>query len=235
MAIFDDLSNDVSTIINTTWNKRNGNKVPSTEDVALAGGAVELDATYLYSDLANSSKMAKQFDRRIAAKIFKSYHSTSCRLLRHYGGKVISFDGDRVLAVFYGDSKNTSAATSALKITYVVNELIRKKFENKYDSVRNANFRISHGTGIDTGTVLIIRAGVRGTNDLVSIGKGPNLAAKLSDLRNARTYITSSVYNQLHESAKFGGNPRQNMWESRSWEFLGDNMTIYRSSWQWKP
>jgi hypothetical protein len=25
------------------------------------------------------------------------------------------------------------------------------------------------------------------------------------------------------------------MWESRSWEFLGDNMTIFRSSWQWKP
>ena len=48
-------------------------------------------------------------------------------------------------------------------------------------------------------------------------------------------YITSTVYNQLHESAKYGGNPRKNMWESRSWEFLGDKMTIYRSTWQWKP
>jgi class 3 adenylate cyclase len=235
MAIFDDLNSDVSTIINTTWNKRNGNKVPSTKDVVLTGGAVELNATYLYSDLASSSKIAKQFDRRIAAKIFKSFHSATCKLLRHHGGTVISFDGDRVLAVFYGDTKNTSAAKSALKITYVVNELIREKFEKKYDSVQNANFRISHGTGIDTGTVLIVRAGVRGTNDLVSIGRGPNLAAKLSDLRNARTYITSSVYNQLHDSAKFGGNPIKNMWESRSWEFLGDNMTIFRSSWQWKP
>jgi class 3 adenylate cyclase len=235
MAIFDDLSSDVSTVINTTWNKRNGNKVPSTTDVALTGGAIELDATYLYSDLANSSNIAKQFDRRIAAKIIKSFHSTTCRLIRHHGGTVISFDGDRVLAVFYGETKNTNAAKCALTITYVVNELIREKFEKKYDVVRNANFRISHGTGIDTGTVLIVRAGVRGTNDLISIGRGPNLAAKLSDLRNARTYITSSVYNQLHESAKLGGNPQQNMWESRSWEFLDDKMIIYRSSWQWKP
>jgi len=235
MAVFDNLNSDINTIINTTWNKRNGNKVPSTEDIALAGGAVELDATYLYSDLANSSKIAKQFDRRIAAKIFKSFHSATCRLIRHHDGTVISFDGDRILAIFHGDTKNTSATKCALQITYVVNELIRKKFEKKYDAVRNANFRISHGTGVDTGTVLIVRAGARGTNDLVSIGRGPNLAAKLSDLRNARTYITSSVYNQLHESAKFGGNPRQNMWESRTWEFLRDKMTIYRSSWQWKP
>lgn len=235
MAIYDDLNSDINTIINTTWNKRNGNKVPSTEDVALAGGAVELDATYLYTDLANSSKIAKQFDRRIAAKIFKSFHSAACRLIRHHEGTVLSFDGDRVLAVFHGSSKNTSATKCALKINYVVTKLIREKFENKYDVVRNASFRISHGTGIDTGTVLIVRAGARGANDLVSIGSGPNLAAKLSDLRTAQTYITSSVYNQIHDSAKFGGDPRRNMWESCSWEFLGDKMTIYRSTWLWKP
>jgi len=235
MAIFDNLKSDINTIINTTWNKRNGYKVPSTEDVALAGGAVELDATYLYSDLANSSKIAKLFDRRITAKIFKSFHSATCRLIRYHDGTVISFDGDRVLAVFHGGMKNTNAAKCALQVTYVVNELIRKKFEKKYNVVRNASFKISHGTGIDTGTVLIVRAGARGTNDLVSIGRGPNLAAKLSDLRNARTYVTSSVYNKLHKSAKFGGSPQQNMWESRTWDFLGDKMAIYRSSWQWKP
>jgi len=235
MAIFDDLKSDVSTIINTPWNTRKGNKVPSTEDIALAGGAVELDATYLYSDLANSSKIAKQLDRRIAAKIFKSFHSTTCRLIRHHGGTVISFDGDRVLAVFHGNTKDTKAAKCALKITYVVDKLIREKFEKNHDTVQNANFKISHGTGIDTGTVLIVRAGARGTNDLVSIGRGPNLAAKLSDLRNARTYITSSVYNKLHKSAIVGGILEQNMWKSCSWVFLDDRMTIYRSSWQWKP
>jgi class 3 adenylate cyclase len=235
MAILDDINNDIDNILDTTWNKRKGSKVPSTEDVALAGGAVELDATYLYSDLANSSKIAKQFDRRIAAKIFKAFHSTTCRLIRYHDGTVLSFDGDRVLAVFHGESKNTNAVKCALKINHVVTKLIREKFEKKYEVVKNAKFRISHGTGIDTGTVLIVRAGARGTNDLVSIGRGPNLAAKLSDLRNARTYITSSVYNQLNDNAKYGGNPKKNMWESRSWEFLEEKMTIYRSSWTWEP
>ena len=238
MAVLDDIITGVNNVISTTWNKRNGNKVPSTDDIALNGGAVELDATYLYTDLAHSSRIVKEFDRRIAAKIFKTFHFTSCRLIRDHGGMILSFDGDRVLAVFHGDSKNTSATKCALKINYVVSKVIRPKFENHYDPVRKANFNISHGTGIDTGTVLIVRAGVRGSNDLVSIGRGPNLAAKLSDIRESgdyRTYITSSVYKMLHESVKLGGSPKRDMWEGRSWTFLEDKISIYRSSFWWEP
>lgn len=235
MSLLDDIRSDVSTTISTKWNTRKGSSVPTTDTVALAGGAVELEATYLYTDLANSSKIAKEFDRRIAAKIFKAFHSTSCRLIRSHGGVITSFDGDRVLAIFIGDSKNTNATKCALKINYVVNEIIEPKFTDSYDVVKNAGFTISHGTGIDTGKVLIVRAGARGTNDLVSIGRGPNLAAKLSDLRNARTYITAAVYNKIADSAKLGGENNENMWTRKSWEFLDEKIIIYRSSWQWKP
>ena len=238
MALLDYINSDVSKTISTQWNQRKGNKVPSTNDIALSGGAVELNATYLYTDLAKSSQIAKTLDRRIAAKIFKAFHTTTCRLIRAHGGSVLSFDGDRILAVFHGGLKNTNAAKAALKINYVVTSIIRPKFEAKYDSVKNADFRISHGTGIDTGTVLIVRAGARGTNDLVSIGRGPNLAAKLSEIReseNYRTYITASVYNMLKDSAKFGGDPNRDMWESRSLTFLDDKLSIYRSSFWWKP
>ena len=78
----------------------------------------------------------------------------------------MSFDGDRLLGVFVGDSKNTNAAKCALNIKYVVKEIIRSKFEAKYDSVKNASFTIQHGCGVDTGTVLTVRAGARGGNDL---------------------------------------------------------------------
>ncbi|MEX1014916.1 MAG: adenylate/guanylate cyclase domain-containing protein [Candidatus Paceibacterota bacterium] len=237
MALFDDLSSDVQKTIDSQWNKRTGQKIPSTEDITLSGGAVELDATYLYSDLANSSKIAKVLDQRIAAKILKSFLSSTCRLIRHHDGSVISFDGDRLLGVFYGTSKNTSAAKCALQIKYAVTKIIRPKFESKYDSVKKADFNISHGTGIDTGKVLIVRAGARGANDLISIGRGPNLAAKLSEFRegNYNTFITASVYNMLHDSSKYGGKNNDNMWEKRSWKFLGENLTVYRSNWHWKP
>ena len=236
MALSDDLSNDVQAIINKAWSTRNGQKVPSSSDIALAGGAVELDATFLYADLGNSSKMAKELDRRVAAKIMKAFLATTARLVRYHGGTIVSFDGDRILGVFIGNSKNSTAAKCALQINYTVKDIIKPKFESKYDSVKKASFSIRHGTGIDTGTVLAVRAGARGDNDLIWIGRAPNLAAKLSDLRESPnyTFITATVYNALNDSSKYGGKDKRNMWEQRTWKFLGDNITVYRSSWHWK-
>lgn len=230
------ISDDVQNIIDTQWNLRSGQKVPNTEGVALAGGAVELDAVMLYADLANSSKIAKQLDRRVAAKILKSFLAAAANLIRSCDGSIVSFDGDRVLGVFVGDRKNSNAAKAALRIKYAVHYIIRPKFEAKYQSVKDADFKIDHGVGVDSGTVLTVRAGARGGNDLIWIGRAPNLAAKLSDLREApyQTFITSAVYSSLNDTSKYGGKDRKNMWERRSWKYLGEQITVYRSSWHWE-
>ncbi|WP_371194588.1 adenylate/guanylate cyclase domain-containing protein [Glaciecola sp. SC05] len=235
MTNIDELINDVQTIVNTEWNKRTGQKVPTTTGMALAGGAVELDATFLYADLANSSKIAKELDRRIAAKIIKSFLMTSVKLVKLNGGSVVSFDGDRILGVFYGAGKNSSAVKCALNINYAVSEIIRPKFEAKYNSVKNATFKIEHGVGVDTGTVLAVRGGVRGENDLIWIGRAANLAAKLSDIRESpnHSFITASVYNRLNKESIYANG--KNMWEKRTWNFLDDKLNIYRSTWYWEP
>ena len=237
MALSDDISKDIQNIINTPWNLRKGQVVPSTTEVALSGGSVELDATFLYADLADSSKMAKELDRRVAAKIMKSFLATSCRLIKSCGGVIQSFDGDRVMGVFIGGSKNSNAAKCALQIKYVVKEIIKPKFKAKYESVREASFSINHGVGVDTGSVITVRAGARGANDLIWIGRPPNLAAKLSDLRESpyHSFITASVYNVLRDSSKYGGKDKEDMWERRTWKFLNQNLVVYRSNWQWKP
>lgn len=237
MGKAEEIARDVQTTINTTWKKRNGNKIPDTVDIALNGGAVEIDATFLYADLANSSKMAKELDRRIVAKIIKSFLTSVSKLIMHNNGKIVSFDGDRVLGVFYGNSKNSSAAKCALQIKYVVSKIIKPKFESNYQTVKNASFNIDYGVGIDTGSVLAVRGGVRGSNDIIWIERAPNLAAKLSDLRESpyQTFITERVYNKLNDSSKFGGKEKKNMWERRSWKFLGESISVYRSSWHWKP
>jgi class 3 adenylate cyclase len=236
MALSDDLENAVQTIISTAWDKRDGRKVPETEEVALAGGAVEIDATFLYADLADSSKMAKELDQRIAAKIIKSFLHCASKLIIACGGKIVSFDGDRVMGVFYGGSKNSSAAKCALQIKWSVDK-IRETFEARYDSVKNASFEIRHGVGVDTGKVLAVRGGVRGTNDLIWIGRAPNLAAKMSDLREHpySSFITAAIFNTLNEESKYGGAEKQLMWERRTWTFLGDSLHVYCSSWHWKP
>ena len=238
LALSNDIKREVSSIITTKWEIRKGQVVPTSESVKLAGGAVEIEATFLYADLAKSSRLVKVLDRRVAAKILKSFLATTTKLIRNKGGAVLSFDGDRVLGVFVGESKNTSAATCALNISWAVGQVIRPKFESKYETVRNLSFKIAHGVGIDTGTVLMVRAGARGNNDLISIARPPSLAAKLSEHRTApyRTYVTASVYNRLNNSAKYGGQDKdQNMWQKRAWSYLDRLIVIYRSSWYSAP
>src|SRR4051794_8728269 len=116
MALLNELTKNVDDILNQEWNIREGQVVPATEDVALAGGAVKLNATFLYADLADSTDLAMNYDKRIAAKVFKSFLSCSTRLIKEHDGKIRSFDGDRVMGVFIGQTKNTTAAKCALKI-----------------------------------------------------------------------------------------------------------------------
>lgn len=237
MGQTDQLGRDVQNTIDTPWSLRKGRTVPSSEDVALSGGAVELEATFLYADLASSSIIAKNLDRRVAAKILKSFLATTSRLIKANSGSIVSFDGDRIMGIFLGDRKNSNAAKCALQIEYVVSHILRPKFEAKYAPVREARFAISHGVGVDTGTVLGVRAGARGNNDLIWIGRAPNLAAKLSDVRVADygSFITGAVYDRLADDAKLGGDPRRAMWEKCSWDYLGEKIRVYRSSWYWRP
>jgi adenylate cyclase len=236
MPISDDVLNDIQNTLSATWSTREGRQVPESDSIALAGGAVQIDATFLYADLANSSRMAKVLDVRVAAKIIKSFLATTSRLIRSNNGSIVSFDGDRIMGVFYGDFKNSNAAKCALQIKWAVSQ-IRIKYSAAYESVRTAGFTIAHGVGVDTGTVLAVRAGARGANDLIWIGRPPNLAAKLSDVRDGdySSFITATVFNKLHESSKLAGTERTMVWERRNWTFLDETIVVYRSNYSWKP
>lgn len=237
MGINDDVEADVDKIKDATMSVRKGQVVPSTDSIALHNGAVQLEAAYLYADLANSSKMARRLDRRVTGKILKSFLATATRLVRHRGGTVMSFDGDRVMGAFVGGSKCTNATKCAFAIAWAVSKVIRPRFEEKYDSVKNADFNITHATGVDVGTVYVVRAGARGSNDLVSIGRAPNLAAKFSDIRagSYTTYASASVYNQMNEGCKKRLNGDQDIWQSKTWDFVGDRITYYRADYWRKP
>ena len=237
MGIDKDVRSDVTKIKNATWNTRKGLVVPSTENVILDGGAVELDVAYLYADLANSSKMARNFDRRVTAKILKTFLATSTRLIKHRGGAVMSFDGDRIMGAFVGGSKCTNAVKCAFAIAWAVKEVIRPEFERKFETVRDANFRIRHATGVDTGTTFLVRAGARGSNDLISIGRAPNLAAKFSDIRsgNYSTFVSGSIYSSMNESCKTRLDGSTGFWNAQSWEFADDRISYHRTSYWRTP
>ncbi|HYF04131.1 MAG TPA: adenylate/guanylate cyclase domain-containing protein [Patescibacteria group bacterium] len=229
MALLDTLTSEVDTILNITWDERSGNVIPETTDVVLRNGAVKIEATFLYADLAGSSILAKLCPWEITAKIIRAYLDISVRLIRTHGGEIRSFDGDRVMGIFTGDSPNTSAANCARKIDWVVEKIINPKAKANFQSIRENDIQITHCIGIDKGEVRAVRSGIRNNNDLIWIGKAPSFAAKLSDIRDYPycIYLSKESYNRLNDSAKKNGD--LNIWESKTVQISSDSYTAYRT------
>lgn len=231
-----ELTTAIDSIVKTRWDLRAGQVIPETEDITLGNSGVTLEATVLYADLADSTELAL-FDQEIAAEVCKAYLVGTTRLIKAAGGEIRSFDGDRVMCVFMGKSKNTSAAKAALKINYFFTQVLEPAFLSFYERLKDSPFKFAQSVGIDTDDIRAVRAGIRNSNDIVWVGRAPNIAAKLSSIREPdySTYITEAVYGALHDSAKlFDG---QNMWERRSWakgKPYGTG-TVYRSAWWLKP
>ncbi len=225
----EEILQEIRAIFEEKWTTREGRIVPDTEDISLGNEGVQLDATVLYADMADSTVLVDSYKHSFAAEIYKAYLIGSCRVIRERGGEITAFDGDRVMAVFVGTSKNTSAARSALQINAIVrdiNSLLKESYPN-------TAYKLRHSVGIDTSSLLIARTGIRNANDLVWVGRAANYAAKLSALGdvNYPTHITEEVYKKLSDQAKFGGDPRKNMWEKRTW--MDKGVTVYRSNWWW--
>lgn len=229
MALGDDLDSEVRKILQECWTTRTGQVVPESDDLGLGNDAVTLEGTVLYADLDESTKLVDSMEPWFAAEVYKSFLVCAARIIRSEGGEITAYDGDRIMAVYIGNTKNTDAARTALKINYAVQEIINPVVSDLYNSL---GYSVKHVVGIDTSNLFVARTGIRGANDLVWVGRAANYAAKLSGRTGPSTQITAEVYNQLDDEAKFGQN-RQNMWSSEiAWE-LGSKQ-IYTSTWWWE-
>jgi adenylate cyclase len=235
MSLLDDLTQETDAIVRAAWEYRDGTVVPETSDLALGNEAVELEATFLYADLADSTELAIGTPE-IAAEVFKAYLMGTTRIVRSLRGEVRSFDGDRVMAVFLEGAKNTAAAEAALKINYFFSNILRPAFTSFYVS---RSLSLKQTVGVDTSEVRVVRSGIRNNNDLVWVGRAPNIAAKLSSIREDgfASYISKTVFDAMLDDSKYGGNPRRLMWESRTWAngAAYGVKSVYRSNWTWTP
>jgi class 3 adenylate cyclase len=225
MGLADDLKSEVGKIFRSQWSIRDGEVVPDTPDLKLDNDGVKLKGTVLYADIDGSTSMVDAKTAKFAAEVYKTYLLCASRIIRSERGVITAYDGDRVMAVFIGNAKNTSAVRCGLKIAGVVLEIINPAITNHYDTT----FELKQVVGIDTSELLVARTGIRGANDLVWVGHAANHAAKLSSISEQpySTFISSAIYENMNDAAKLTNG--QNMWEARTWR--GDS--VYRSSWYW--
>ena len=229
MSLVEDYTEAVEKIFDDVWKTREGRKVPESGEVALGNEAVELEGTVLYADLDDSTNLVDNYEPEFAAKIYKAYLSCAAKVIRSEGGEITAYDGDRIMAVFIGDEKDDSAARSALKINYTVKKIINPLLEEYYP---DEDYCVKQVVGIDTSDLFIARTGIRGSNDLVWVGRAANYAAKLCSLTSDYpSGLTASVYENMNDSVKYSDG--ETMWESFTWNSM-NGMTIYRSTWRWK-
>jgi len=189
----------------------------------------KLNATLLYADLSASTALVDTSKALFAAEVYKVYLHCAAKIIRSEGGAISAYDGDRVMAVFIGGYKNTSAARAALKINWAVGHIVNPALKEQYSK---ATYEVKQTVGIDTTSVFVTRTGIRGSNDLVWVGRAANYAAKLTHTKPTHpTRITEAVYKMLHESLKTSKD--QSMWERVNWTSM-NGMPIYRSTWWWR-
>lgn len=217
-------------ILGNKWKVRAAQEIPTIKDLALKENeAAEFEGTVLYADMDGSTDMVRGYKNWFAAEMYKIYLQTVSEVIRNEGGVVTAYDGDRVMAIFEGGSKNTTAVRTGMKIVYAVNEL-NDIIAKEYPSVQ---FRLRHNIGIDTSILFAVRAGVWGANDIVWVGEAANIAAKLTNVSDDSypIYITKKVFDSLNSSVV------KNESGSLMWQDVNElrfGRQVYKSNWWWR-
>lgn len=86
MALKEDLEVAVKKIFHDSWDSRVGRIVPVPEDLGLGNDAVKLDATVLYADIADSTKLVDASDPHFAAEVYRTYLTCAARIVRPVTG-----------------------------------------------------------------------------------------------------------------------------------------------------
>ncbi len=119
MGVKTDLEADIAAIFRAQWKKSDDEVVPSDESLKLGNDAVRFDATVLYADLADSTKLVDG-SPWFAAEIYKTFLHCAAKIVHSEIGVITAYDGDRIMAIYIGGNKNTAAVRTAMKINYAV-------------------------------------------------------------------------------------------------------------------
>lgn len=209
MTLKTDLEEAVSLIARTKWEVAPGLTVPELTALTLGNTGKTIDACILYADLSDSTGMVDALINWRAAEHYKAFLLCASQIIKNAGGSIEAYDGDRVMGVFLGSARHDNAVKAAFQLNWAMISIVNPTFARVYTT----NHRpLVHTVGIDSGNILVCKAGVRGANELIWVGAAANYAAKLNSFPNLEhaysTRITQTVFNKLPAAWKGNANVR---------------------------
>jgi class 3 adenylate cyclase len=155
----------------------------------------------LYVDLVDSTQMSANLKPDSLNVIIRTFSQEMSYIIEDFGGYVLKFVGDAVLAYFFED-KSSKKADDIIKCAKTMHQVIDKALNPLLEKEGLPNLQIK--ITIDYGNCSIVRYGVdRHRSHIDLIGLTLNLAAKMqSYTKPNQTIIGESVFVKLSSSKK---------------------------------
>jgi adenylate cyclase len=154
-------------------------------------GLAEQQATVLFADIADSTKMAERLGARLFGESLQRYYEDMTRIVSNHQGFLEKYLGDGVMAVFGMADGNTTPEHCAVRAGLAMLSFV----ENHYD-FRADNIKI--GVGINTGPVVAGYVRTHGRVDFTILGDTVNVAHGLQSLaRPNRLLIGPATFEQV--------------------------------------
>lgn len=159
MTLKDDV-NAAIVSVRDTWNvtrsQPSSNDVPDPENMGYTD-AKAVSATYLYTDMVDSSRLVAIADKEQVASVIAAFLKVTVRIIRYGGGHIRSFDGDRVMGIFTGDGRQSNATRGAMRINWAVDEVLNYEVNSQFGSIEKSIWNLRSMSGIASGDALLGR------------------------------------------------------------------------------
>ena len=145
-------------------------------------------ATAVFADLKRSTSLSLNGSRNDAAYAYTYFIRAMAVILERFSARYVDIQGDAVFGLFSGKGSIFSAAACAVTMKTQMERVVEPRFWK--DASKKQDLRV--GIGVDQGTLLVRRLGLRGTGtNEVWAGRAVNVAAKLSSLAGDNQLVVS--------------------------------------------
>ena len=156
--------------------------------------------TAVFADLKGSTALNATDGPHDAALAYTYFIRAMALILDRFSSKYIDIQGDGIFGLFSGQGSMFQAAACGVTMRTLVEREVAVRFDNDTAS----DWKLTAGIGIDSGTLLVRRLGLRGTKENeVWAGKPVNMAAKLSALADSnQVAVSERVFAQYEKASQ---------------------------------
>ena len=162
-------------------------------------GLTEKRATVLFADIEGSNRLSERLGAKRFGELLENYYQEVTDVVFRYGGMLINYLGDGVVAVFgldvfSGDEPPAGSETKAVSAAVDVIAQVKSRFKEE-------DLMIDVGVGINTGSVMAGYIRTRERVELSVLGDAVNIAAGLQSLaRPNRILVGGETYAAVKDS-----------------------------------